>query len=303
MATTDPATLEVAFDRASLATMGSPIIGPTAMGADVRRFWRLAWTIAITDFKLRFFGSVLGYLWQLIRPLMLFGVIYVVFTLFLAFGSGPFYPVSLLLGIVLYSFFSELTGGSVRSLVNREPLVRKIDFPRLAVPMAVLLTALINLGLNMIPVLLFLIISGGSPMLSWLELPFIIAGIALFGFGAAMLLSSLFVRYRDIEPIWEVVLQAMFYASGVFFSFDALTADKLPFGLTVSQVKKVLLTNPFAALLQQARHVFISHSYPSAAATMGGTVWLLLPFSVTVVTVFYGFRVFRRIAPTIAEDL
>jgi ABC-2 type transport system permease protein len=298
-----PVALDVAFDRASLEAMGAPIVGPTAMGKDAKRFWRLAWTLAITDFKLRFFGSALGYLWQIIRPLALFGVIYVVFSLFLAFGSGPYYPVSLLLGIVLYSFFSEVTGGSVRSLVMREPLVRKIDFPRLAVPVSVLIMALINLGLNMIPVLVFLIISGGTPMLSWLLLPFVVVAIALFAFGAAMLLSSLFVRYRDIEPIWEVILQAMFYASGIFFTFDSLSQQTLPFGLSVPQITKILLINPFAAALQEARHVFISPAYPSAAATMGGAIWLLLPIGVTVIAVILGFRVFLRTAPTIAEDL
>ncbi len=293
---------DVVLDEATLAAMGAPIVGPTALGSDMRRFWRLAWTLAITDFKLRFFGSALGYLWQLIRPLMLFGVIYVVFSLFLSIGSGVYYPVSLLLGIVLYTYFSEITGGSVRSLVNREPLVRKVDFPRLAVPMAGLLTATINVGLNLIPVLVFLLLSGATPELSWLAFPFVVAFIALFAFGVAMLLSSLFIPFRDIEPIWDVILQAMFYASGIFFTIDSI-GSKLPSWLSQNAVVRLIMANPFAAALQQARHVLISPTYPTVSSITGGVIWVLIPIAITIVTVLVGYRVFTRLAPTIAEDM
>src|SRR3954469_14377184 len=113
---------------------GNEIKGPSALGSDGRRLLRLTWTLAVTDFKLRFFGSVLGYLWQLMRPLLLFGVLYTVFSLFFDVGDDVrFYPIALLLGIVLFNFMAESTAGSVRSLVTRESLVRKIEFPRLAV--------------------------------------------------------------------------------------------------------------------------------------------------------------------------
>src|SRR3954454_15880275 len=131
------------------AGLGAPIKGPTALGADPRRLWRLTWTLATTDFKLRFFDSRLGYLWSLMRPMMLFGVLYLVFTEALKFGSDlPDFPVALLLGIVLFTFFSEATSQAVRSLFNREPLVRKVEFPRLAVPLASVLTATFSLMLN-----------------------------------------------------------------------------------------------------------------------------------------------------------
>src|SRR5439155_8817541 len=127
-------------------------------------------TLAITDFRLRFFGSALGYLWQLMQPLMLFGVLYTVFSLLLNFkGPERYYPVSLLLGIVMFTFVNEATGGAVRSIVARENLVRKIEFPRLAVPLSTVRMALMNLGLNLIPVLVFLLAAGGPPRLSWLE--------------------------------------------------------------------------------------------------------------------------------------
>ncbi len=140
---------------------GTPIKGPSALGDDPRRFLRLTWTLAITQFKLKFYGSVLGYLWQLMRPLMLFGVLYVVFTEFVRLGNDiEFYPVVLLTGIVLYTFVSEATGGAVASVVERETLVRKVQFPRMVIPCAVVLTATLNLMLNLVAVVVFAAISG-----------------------------------------------------------------------------------------------------------------------------------------------
>jgi ABC-2 type transport system permease protein len=276
-----------------------PIAGPTALGSDTRRFVRLTRTMAVTDFKLRFFGSALGYLWQLMRPLMLFGVLYFVFSEFLQFGGDVrFYPQALLLGIVLYSFLSEATSVALRSLVQREPLVRKIDFPRLAVPLASVLTALFNLGLNLIPVFVFLLAAGGRPRWSWLELPVIIAFLLVFVLGLAMLLSALFVRYRDVEPIWDVVLQIMFYASPIFYPIELIIDDK-----KLETVGAILTMNPFAAVLQEARHLIIDPSHMSVTEALGSGALLIVPLAVVALVVYVGFRVFAREAPRVAEEL
>src|SRR4051794_17594028 len=164
--------------------------GPSALSGGWSRFFHLTWTLAVHEFKLRFFGSVLGYFWQLMRPLMLFGVLYAVFSLFFEVGDDVrFFPIALLLGIVLFNFLAESTTGSVRSLVSRESLVRKIEFPRLAVPMSTVLTAVFNLLLNLLPVFIFLLAAGGRPRWSWLELPFLLVLLVLFVSGLAMLLS------------------------------------------------------------------------------------------------------------------
>jgi ABC-2 type transport system permease protein len=278
--------------------LGRPIAGPTATGSDFRRFVHLTRTLAVTDFKLRFFGSALGYLWQLMRPLMLFGVLYFVFSEFLKFGGDVrFYPQSLLLGIVMYSFLSEATSMAVRSLMQREPLVRKIDFPRLAVPLASVLTALFNLVLNLIPVFVFLLAAGGTVRWSWLELPVILAFLLVFVLGLAMLLSALFVRYRDIEPIWDVTLQIFFYASPIFYTVQTII-DKA--GISWA---RVLLCNPFATALQQARHAVIDPSHVSTAHAFGSQAWLAIPGLITVAVFALGFFTFRREAPRIAEEL
>ncbi|MDA0164732.1 ABC transporter permease [Solirubrobacter ginsenosidimutans] len=275
--------------------LGPPIKGPSALGTDPRRLWHLARTMAVSDFKLRFFGSALGYLWQLVRPLMLFGVLYVVFTEVVRLGGDvEFYPVALLMGVVLFTFFGEATGGSLSSLVDREALIRKVDFPRLAVPLSAILTALMNVALNLVAVIVFLLASGGRVRLSWLEVPFLIVALAAFTFGLGMLFSALFVRYRDIRPIWEVCLQILFYASPIFYPIDVV-ADRSELAA------KLMMLNPFAAVVQQMRHALIAPSHPSAVAVAG--VWIIGTIAIWVGAIALGYRVFSKRAPLIAEQL
>jgi ABC-2 type transport system permease protein len=259
---------------------------------------RLTLALATTDFKLRFFGSVLGYLWQLMRPLMLFGVLYVVFSQIFQFGADvKHYPVALLLGIVMYSFVAEATGGSVRSLVVRENVVRKIEFPRLAVPLASVLTALFNLGLNLVVVMAFLLARGGAPRWTWLQMVPLIVALALFVIAIAMLLSSLFVRYRDVEPIWDVVVQIMFYGSPIIYPLQMVT-DRAGQAVT-----SAILCNPFTTIMQQARHAFVDPSHIGVREAIGNDLLLLVPVAIVAVLFAVGYRVFDREAPRIAENL
>ncbi|WP_187369127.1 ABC transporter permease [Baekduia soli] len=273
--------------------------GPTALGDDPRRLFRLAHTLAATDFKLKFFGSFLGYLWQLMNPLMLFGVLFVVFSFALKLDAGvKYYPVALLLGIVLFSFFSEATTAAVRSLMARESLVRKVDFPRLAVPMASVMTSTFNLALNLVPVLVFLLISGGRPRLAWLGFLVVIAVLVLFAFGMAMILSVAFVKFRDIEPIWNVVLQLLFYSSGVFFTVDTI-AGRAHGRLLVD----IFFCNPFAALLATARNLLVDPSWQAPTQSLSSGWLLLIPAGIIIASLAFGFLMFRAMAPRVAEDL
>ncbi len=290
-------------DVLDLRDLGQPIKGPSALGSDPKRLWHLTWALAKTEFKLAFFGSALGYLWQLMRPLLLFGVIYLVLShsVLASTSNQPYYAAALLLGIVLFNFFSESSGGAVTSLVNRENLVRKIEFPRLAVPMSIVVTALMNLSLNLIPVLIFLFLAGGSVHWSWLELPLLVVMLAGFTAGLGMLLSVSYVSYRDVRPIWDVVLQMTFYASGIFIAIAGL--EPLTVGGVTIDISHVLMANPFAAILEEARHVFIDPSYPTAASAIGGGALILIPIGIGVATLIGGFLLFDRRAPKVAEQL
>ncbi|HEY8582133.1 MAG TPA: ABC transporter permease [Capillimicrobium sp.] len=280
------------------ASLGRQIKGPSAVGSDPRRFWHLTRALAVTEFKLRFFGSVLGYAWQVMRPLLLFGVLYVLFTEVVDLGNDvPLYGVALLLGLVLYQFFSEATNQAVTSIVERENLVRKIEFPRLAVPLSVVLTALFNLALNLGVVVVFLLASGGELRWSWLQLIPLIAILAVLASGLAMLLSAAFVRARDVKPIWDVVLQILFYGSPIFYAIETVQAT------APTWVAKALMLNPFATILQQARHTVISPEYETAAQAIGPNWRLVIPAGIVVGLFVVGYLVFRRAAPRLAEDL
>ncbi|HET9074664.1 MAG TPA: ABC transporter permease [Solirubrobacteraceae bacterium] len=285
--------------------------GPSAFGGGgPRRFLELTLTLARTDFKLRYFGSVLGYLWQLIRPLLFFGVIYLFFTQILhASKNVPHYGVYLLTGIVLWTFFSEATGTAVTSLVSREAMLRKVRFPRLAVPIATTLTSLFNFVMNCIAVVVFALINGVAPAWSWLEMIPIIGGFMLLALGVGMLLSALFVRFRDIQPIWEVLAQVLFYATPIMYP-----------AFNYGHYARYAMLNPFAMLNAQMGHAFI-HSYaprvlprssgtpyvgepfPSAHALSGS--WLVLGISVALIPAIFalGLWVFTREAPHVAENL
>jgi ABC-2 type transport system permease protein len=268
--------------------------GPTAVGEDLRRFGGLTLTLAATDFKLRFFGSALGYLWTLMRPLLLFGVLYVVFTEIVRFGGDvKHYPVYLLMAIVLFTYFSETTSRGVGSLVERENLLRKVRFPRLVIPLSVALHALFNLGLNLIVVFVFVFASGIEPRLAWLELVPLLVLLILLSTGVTMLVSALYVRYRDVQPIWEVALQMLFYASPVIY-----VTSTFP-----DSVEQEAMVNPITAILTQARHAIVDPEAPTAADAMGGAAWLLVPLFVVIAVFVLGAWVFAREAPRIAEDL
>jgi ABC-2 type transport system permease protein len=268
--------------------------GPNAFGDDLRRLVNLTFTLAANDFKLRFFGSALGYLWSLVRPLMLFGVLYFVFTEIVRFGAGvENYPVYLLAAIVLFTFFSDTTSRGVTSLVERETLLRKIRFPRMVVPLSVALHALFNLGLNLVVVFAFVFAAGIDPRWSWLQMVPIVLLLVMLATGTTMLISALYVRYRDVQPIWEVLLQILFYASPIIY-----VTENFP-----DSIEREAMASPLTAALTQMRHALIDADAPTAAEAIGGGGRLLIPLLVTAVVFALGIYVFAREAPRIAEDL
>ncbi|MBV8429983.1 MAG: ABC transporter permease, partial [Solirubrobacterales bacterium] len=251
--------------------------------------------IAVTEFKRTYFGTVLGYLWSLARPLLLFGVLLAVFTVGFHLQSGvPHYPVLLLMNIVLFGFFQESTTAAVPSIVSQEAIVRKTQFPRLVIPVSVVLTSLFNLILNLVVTFVFIAAFGVSPRWTWVLI--IIPVVLLFALATAvaMILSSLYPRFRDLGIIWSVFATALFYATPVLYPLERVSP-------TLRHLELAL--NPLASILQLARRWVIDPHAPSLSALAGGTVRLLIPITIYFATCALAVVIFRREAPRIAEAL
>jgi ABC-2 type transport system permease protein len=266
---------------------------PYVLGTDLQRVWNLTWMLATTEFKLRFYGSVLGYAWTLARPFLFFGVIYLVFSEIAGLDANvKNYGVYILFGLVLFQFFGDTTNNSVRCLVAREGLLRKVRFPRLVIPMAVLLYAIFNLSGTLAAALIFATATGVYPTWSWLELPVIIMLVGAFATGIGLMLSAFFVRYRDIEPIWDVASQMLFYVSPILY-----VATLVP-----EQFRDLYLLNPLATLLTEMRVAVVDPSAPHPW-DVGSPAVVVVSVAIVAVTLALGIQVFNRQAPRIAEEL
>jgi ABC-type polysaccharide/polyol phosphate transport system ATPase subunit/ABC-type polysaccharide/polyol phosphate export permease len=266
---------------------------PSAFGDDPRRFAHITATLAKTEFKLHYRGSVLGYLWSIMQPLLLFAVIYEVASKIIGIRGIENYPLYVLSAIVLWTYFAEATSGSITSLVRNRGLLGKMRFPSLAIPLSVSLKSLFIFGMNSLVVVTFAIATGVEPRLSWLEVPLLVLLLAVLTTGLTMLLSSLYVRYRDIEQIWPVVLRALFFATPIFYA-----ATHYP-----DSIRQVAAMTPLVMILSETRHAFIDPNAPSAAALAGGTARLLVPIGISAAILGLGLLTFNRHASSIADQI
>lgn len=250
--------------------------------------------LVITDFKLRYQGSALGYVWTLLRPLALFLILYLVFAKFLKIGDSiPNFPVYLLVGIVLWNYFAEVTSGSVGAIVGRGDLIRKINFPKYVIVLAGSFSALINLGLNFVIIALFMIITGVELRSVVLFLPVLIIELFIFSLAVAFFLSAAFVRFRDINYIWEVLMQAAFYATPILY----------PLSLVPDWIAKILLLNPIAQIIQDIRYVLITPETQTIAQLYGTRSARLIPLGMAILLVIISVWYFKSRSKYFAEEV
>lgn len=254
--------------------------------------------LVVTDFKLRYQGSVLGYLWSLLKPLMLFAIMYVVFVHFLRFGAGiPHFAVALLLGIVMWTFFLEATNQGMQAIVGRGDLLRKINFPKYILVISATISALINFLLNLAVVIVFMVFDGVD--FGWSALLFPISILVLYSFALALafFLSAVNVRYRDIGHIWEVLLQAVFYATPIIYPLQMVLQYNDFAG-------HFLMLSPIAVLFQNARAQLVGHeNVITADQLFSNPLWLMLPYAIIVVTIFVSTWYFRKNQAKFAEQV
>ena len=267
--------------------------GPSALGGGWQRSVDLLYLIAVTEFKRTYFGTALGYVWSLARPLVTFAVLLAVFTQVFRIGSQvPNYPVLLLFNIVLFSFFQEATIVAVQSLVNQESVVRKTQFPRLVIPLAVVLTAVFNLSLNLVVVFGFILAWGIDPTWTWLLFPLVLLALFVFTIAVSMIVSSLYPRFRDIGIIWTVLATVLFYATPVLYPIEFVSGE----------LRQFIGLNPLAPLFELARKWMIDPSAPGPIEAIGaGRV--AIAAGIYVVICVLAVWVFAREAPRIAEEL
>jgi len=248
-----------------------------------------------TDFKLRYQGSVLGYAWSLLRPLLLFAILYVVFVKFLKFGGDvPHFPIYLLLGIVIWNFFSEMTVQSIGSIVGRGDLIRKIRIPRWIIVLSSSISALISLGLNLLVVFVFMIFNHIELTQTIWWFPLIMLEVYLLALGISLFLSAAFVKYRDVSYIWEVFLQAGFYLTPILYSLAMIPSELF---------QKLIMINPVAQAVQDARYSIVTHETATIHSVFDGGWYSLIPFAIVAVVLVGGLLYFRKEAKNFAENI
>lgn len=250
-----------------------------------------------TDFKLRYQGSVLGYAWSLLKPLLLFAILYVVFVRFLKIGGDvPHYPIYLLLGIVLWNFFSEMTSQSLGSIVGRGDLIRKIKIPRWIIVFSSSISAVINLGLNLIVIAAFMVFNGVDLTFMILLLPLLIIEIYIFALGLSLFLAAAFVKFRDLSYIWEVVLQAGFYLTPILYPLSMITNESF---------QKLILLNPMAQAIQDARLVTVTQDDQviTISRAFHGGLYMYIPFILVAIVLVGGILYFKKESKYFAENI
>jgi len=253
--------------------------------------------LVITDFKLRYKGSALGYVWTLLRPLALFAVLYVVFAQLLRFGSDiPHFAVYLLLGVVLWNYFVEVTSNGLSAIVGRGDLMRKLYFPRYVIVLSGSFSALINLLINLLVVGVFMTISGVEITVGILWIIPLIFELFIFALSIAFLLGALYVKFRDINYIWEVILQAGFYATPIIY----------PISMVISispMAAKIMLLSPVAQTIQDIRYFVITPETITISSLYSNTAMHLIPIGMVAIVTAVGVLYFKKRAPSFAEEV
>jgi ABC-2 type transport system permease protein len=252
--------------------------------------------LVITDFKLRYQGSALGYAWSLLKPLFLFAIMYIVFGMLIKLGSIEHYAVYLLLGIVLWNFFSEATNQGMASIIARSDILRKISFPKYIIVISTTISALINFSLNLVIVAVLMFFNGIQLGPEAALFPLYIIELYIFALGLSFFLSALNVKYRDTGHIWEIILQAAFYATPIIYPLSlAIEKSEL--------IAKLLLLNPVAQVIQDIRYVVITPETQTISSLFNNGWAVLIPLSIVVAIFIVGLLYFRKNSKYFAENI
>lgn len=270
------------------------VLGPTAFGTTRERFWELLWLSALTDFRMRYVDAVLGYFWALMRPLLSFGIIFLFLRQILDFGGNiPNFAPMLMINIILFQCFQETTTRGLRALSSREALVRKMQFPRIVIPLSTSLTAAITLALNLVVGSVLLLVFGLTPEPSWLVLPVAAAAVVALSTGIALILSAAFVRLPDVAQLWSVISRVMFYGTPILYVIEIVPPS----------IRTIVMLNPLTPIFVEVRKAVFDPTAPSMVEAAGGVPEALIPVALGVFICAFSVWYFVREAPSVAEAL
>jgi lipopolysaccharide transport system permease protein len=262
------------------AAASSAVAVPTRAG-----YGGLVWTLIRTDFKVRYHGTIGGFVWALLKPLTMFVMLMSVFSFL--FASDPNYKLNLIIGLFLWDFFSESTKAGLMSLDSRGFLLTKAKCPPWILIVTAMANALITLVVFSIIIVSFLVAIGRPPS---------VVGLLLFaGYAAALILmvtgfalaaSVLFLRYRDLNQVWDLLVQVGFFVAPIIY----------PIGILPERYHVFLYLWAPTPVIQFARSVLVDGRVP----TMAAHLYLAAAVAASLIV---GTVVYRRLAPRSAEYL
>lgn len=267
--------------------------------SDFKRNRVLVDALVRTDFKLRYSESLLGYVWSILKPLAMFTILYFVFAKVFRVGEVvPHYAVYLLMGVMLWNHFSEVTNSGVTAIVEKGDLMRKISFHKNTIMIAKSAGSLINLGLNAIVLTIFMFIFGVE--VNWslvVFVPFLLLEFVVFAYAISKILATAYVRFRDISYIWEVAMQALFYATPLLYPLSFVINN---FSLLAA---KIMLLNPIAQIVQDLRVILVTSKTDTMEHVYGEYAWIarLLAIAIVIATLLISRLYFNKHQKRFAE--
>lgn len=260
--------------------------------ARLKRVWRLVAVLTRMDIKLRYGDSALGYVWTIGKPLALFSILYIVFGRLVRFGAPmDHYALYLVIGVMLWSFFSDGVTRTMSSIVANGMLLRKLPFPRIVIPLATSLTAFITFGLSVLTIAIFVALNGLIPQWDWFVLIAELLELYLLVLGLGLLLSVLYVRLRDVSQVLELALQLFFFLSPIIY----------PFEIIPETWRRIMLLNPFTQIMQDVRALVIYPNTDTIVAPAALSPLRLLPLLIVGLVLAFAVYLFKREEPWLPE--
>ena len=257
----------------------------TSIREEMWKFKGILFNFAISDLKIRYRNSILGVFWSLVEPLLMMGVLFVVFSSMFKFEI-PNFPIYLLLGIVCYNFFKNGTTFALNSLTNRSALMTQIYFPRSVPAISAGITASIMFIIELVVLAFFIVVFQFAPPITILLLPLVLGLLFVLVIGISLPLSVLNVKYKDTEFLWQVIVSAGFFLTPIFYQFDMMPA----------QVQNVLQFSPMVQIVTMAHHVVLYGTLPTINSI------LFAVGSISVITTV-GYLIFRKYQAKVVEEM